>query len=78
MASLRPVPFVINDDEDWGTLLAPPTSLSVHPSTTSSAVTGEFNAFSFVGAVISGGGFQTIVVGFRRGRTPVLRQGGFE
>jgi len=55
MASLRPVPFVINDDEDWGTLLAPPTSLSVHPSTTSSAVTGEFNAFSFVGAVISGG-----------------------
>jgi len=72
MASSRPTPFVIDSDEDWGTFLAPPQSLSSRPTSTSSAATGEFNAFSFVGSAISRGGSKRLLWVFQEEKHPCL------
>jgi hypothetical protein len=64
MASSRPTPFVIDEDEDWGSFSSPVSSAS-RPSSTSTT-SGEFNAFSFVGSAISGGGEPSACCGFFR------------
>jgi hypothetical protein len=63
MSSIRPSKLVIADeDDDWGTISPLPTASSRPPSVVSSsdssfstASRGEFNPFSTVGAVLSGG-----------------------
>jgi hypothetical protein len=71
MASSRPTPFVIDDDEDWGTLSVLPPSSS-RPSTTSSVTSGEFNAFTFVGSAIAGGGPKRRLWVLKEGLVPCL------
>ncbi len=59
MASSRPAPFVIDDDDDWGTFSPPASSLGRSASllsSRSSASSGEYNVFSAVGSSVAGGG----------------------
>jgi uncharacterized protein YoxC len=57
MASSRPAPFVIGDDEDWGNLSPLPTSTSRGSSLpSSSTASGEFLTYVNVGAALTGGG----------------------
>jgi hypothetical protein len=56
--SSRPSTLVLDEEDDWGSitpLLASTRSSSQPPSTTS-AGSGEFNAFSLVGSTLTGGG----------------------
>jgi hypothetical protein len=55
MASSRPAPFQLDDDDDWGNISPLPSSTS-RPSSTSSAVSsGEFNLFTSAGIAVAGG-----------------------
>jgi hypothetical protein len=61
MAASKPSPTIDTSLDDWDSLLAPTSSTTSNSSPpllvpASSSSSGEFHPFSFVGAVLAGGG----------------------
>jgi hypothetical protein len=61
MASSRPSPLLVeDDDDDWGSispdLSSPPLGVPLSSSSRSSASSGEYNVFASIGSVIAEGG----------------------
>jgi len=56
MASSRPAAFVLETDEDWGTLSPLPTTSSKSSAVTFSSDSGESLNYVHVGAALAGGG----------------------
>jgi len=56
--SSRPTAFILDDEDDWGSITPTLSSTrsSVPPASTTSATSGEFNAFTVVGSALAGGG----------------------
>jgi hypothetical protein len=54
MSASRPSTLIVDDDDDWGIFSPLSSGASRVPSST--ATSGEFNAFAAIGSVAGGGG----------------------